>query len=101
MWTRNPELFWPRFVQYGRLHPHNKIPRIFQEAAYLFASMQHLAAVNTVPFRSDVKASYQQFMLQLQQMDGQPIEKARAALYPMFGHTYFYEYYFLKDITYF
>jgi len=101
MWTRNPELFWPRFVQYGRLHPHNKIPRIFQEAAYLFANMQHLAAVNTVPFRSDVKASYQQFMQQLQQMDGQPIEKVRAALYPMFGHTYYYEYYFLKDVTYF
>ena len=101
MWTRDPNLFWPRFAQYGRLNPHKKIPRIIQEAAYLFANMQHLAAVNTVPFRSDVKATYQQFMLQLQQMDGQPIEKARAALYPMFGHTYFYEYYFLKDITYF
>jgi hypothetical protein len=101
MWTRDPNLFWPRFVQYGRLNPNKKIPRIIQEAAYLFANMQHLAAVNTVPFRSDVKATYQQFMLQLQQMDGQPIERVRAALYPMFGHTYFYEYYFLKDITYF
>ena len=101
MWTRDPNLFWPRFAQYGRLNPNKKIPRIIQEAAYLFANMQHLAAVNTVPFRSDVKATYQQFMLQLQQMDGQPIERVRAALYPMFGHTYFYEYYFLKDITYF
>ena len=101
MWTRDPNLFWPRFAQYGRLNPNKKIPRIIQEAAYLFANMQHLAAVNTVPFRSDVKATYQQFMLKLQQMDGLPIERVRAALYPMFGHTYFYEYYFLKDITYF
>lgn len=101
MWTRDPNNFWPRFAQYGRLHPHDKVPRIFQEAAYLFGNMQHLSLVNTVPFRADVKASYQQFMQQLQQLDGQPIEKVRAALYPMFGHTYFYEYYFLKDITYF
>ena len=101
MWTRDPVFFWPRFVQYGHLHPHDKIPRIFQEAAYLFANLQHLAAVNTVPFNANVKASYQQFMQQLQQLDGQPIEQARAVLYPMFGHTYFYEYYFLKDITYF
>ena len=101
MWTRDPALFWPRFAQYGRLHPHDKVPRIFQEAAYLFANLQHLSAVNTVPFNANVKASYQQFMQQLQQLDGQPIEQARAALYPMFGHTYFYEYYFLKDITYF
>ena len=101
MWTRDPKLFWPRFIQYGRLHPHEKMPRIFLEAAYLFANMQHLAAVNTVPFRADVKATYQQFMSQLKQYDGQPIEQVRAALYPMFGHTYFFEYYFLKDITYF
>lgn len=101
MWTRDPDKFWPRFIQYGHLHPHDKVPRIFQEAAYLFGNMQHLDIVNKVPFDANVKSAYQQFMSQLQQLQGQPIEQVRAALYPVFGNTYFYEYYFLKDITYY
>ena len=99
MWTRNPDDFWDRFVQYARLHPHDKMPRIFQEAAYLFANMQH-KNVEGVPFNKNVKESYHAFMKLLKQYDGAPIEQARAALYPTFGNTYYFEYFFLKDLTY-
>ena len=101
LWTRNPDLFWPRFAQYGRLHPHDKVPRIYQEAALLFGNLQHLDIEKKLPFRSDIKSTYRHFMSELKRFDGRPIEEARAALYPMFGQTYFFEYYFLKDITYF
>ena len=54
-----------------------------------------------MPFRADIKSTYHHFMSELKRFDGRPIQEARAALYPMFGQTYFFEYYFLKDITYF
>ena len=101
LWTRNPDLFWPRFAQYGRLHPHDKIPRIYQEAALLFGNLQHLDIEKKLPFRADIKSTFHHFMSELKRYDGRPIEEARAALYPMFGQTYFFEYYFLNDITYF
>ena len=101
LWTRDPDLFWPRFAQYGRLHPHDKMPRIFQEAALLFGHLQHLDIEDKMPFRADIKSTYHHFMSELKRFDGRPIQEARAALYPMFGQTYFFEYYFLKDITYF
>jgi hypothetical protein len=33
--------------------------------------------------------------------EGQDARVLRGALYSRFGNTYFFEYYFLKDITYF
>ena len=100
LWKRDAKLFWPRFFQYAKLHPHDKIPRIFQEAAYLFGNLQHSDIIYKIPFNKNVKESYEAFSRQAQQMDGQPIEEVREALYPMFGNTYYFEYYFLKDITY-
>ena len=101
LWARDPELFWPRFIQYAKLHPKDAMPRIFQEAAYLFGNMQHLDIINKIPFRQEVKDNFVSFMQKLQQCEGMPIEQARALLYPSYGDTYFYEYFFLKDITYY
>jgi len=40
-------------------------------------------------------------MQQLKQFEGRPVNQIRNALYPNFGNTYYFEYFFLKDITYF
>lgn len=101
LWKRDPEHFWPRYFKYARLHPNNPIPRIYQEAAYLFANLQHPDMVDQLPFDARVKQSYEAFMRQMSMCNGLPIEEVHKALYPQFGNTYYYEYYFLKDITYY
>jgi hypothetical protein len=102
MWTRNPDDFWARFEHYVELHPTGYIPRIFQEAAYLFANMQQRNdIIEGMPFDENVKRSFNAFMSQMQQFRGASFQQLRGALYPTFGNTYYYEYFFLKDITYF
>ena len=100
MWTRNPEDFWYRLSHYAELHPHDHLPRIFQEAAYLFANLQQRDDIEEMPIDNSVRKSFRAFMSQMQQYRGAP-RQARSALYPTFGDTYYYEYFFLKDITYY
>lgn len=101
LWTRDPYYFWPRLSNYARLHLHDHLPRIIQEAAYLFAYMQHRSDIDMMPLDESVKKSFRDFMSQMQKYDGAPIQQVRMALYPAFGDTYYYEYFFLKDITYY
>ena len=101
MWTRNPNDFWDRLQQYSDLRPDNNLPRIFQEAGYLFANMQQRSDAEAMPFNEDVKKNFRAFMSKLQQYKGASIQQLRGALYPQFGNTYYYEYFFLKDITYY
>ena len=102
MWTRNPDLFWPRFEQYVKLHGEDKMPpRIFQEAAWLFANMQHQEGLDEWELEPGVKESLGSFMKLMQQYKKSPNESNRLYLYNYFGTTYYFEYFFLKDITYY
>jgi len=100
LWTRNPDDFWPRMAKYAQLHPRQKMPRIFLEAACLFGHMQQMDDIRNLPDKNVLK-NYDAFMKQLNQYKGRSLNEARTLLYPFFGNTYFYEYFFLKDITYF
>lgn len=102
MWTRNPDDFWDRFQQYVDLLPEGSVvPRIFQEAAYLFATMQQRSDREEMPLDENVKKNFRAFMGEMQQYRGPRARQMRSALYPSYGNTYYYEYFFLKDITYF
>lgn len=103
LWTRNPNDFWHRFAHYADMHPDNNFPRIFQEAAYLFANMQNRSDTEAMPLDEGVKKNFHAFMSQLKQYQSQgaSLPQLRALLESNFGNTYYYEYFFLKDITYF
>lgn len=101
LWTRNPAFFWPRFQQYVRLHPDGPLPRIFQEAAYLFAQLENRDFIDTLPIDDSVKASFQGFISDMQQYQQVNPSQVKNYLYPRYGNTYFFEFYFLRDITYF
>lgn len=101
MWTRNPEDFWNRFSHYVDLLPTDYIPRIYQEAAYLYGTMLEIPGLDAMPFDENVKENFRNFMGQLQRYKGAPAQQLRSLLYPGYSTTYFYEYFFLKDITYF
>ena len=96
LWQRDPKAFWLRFAHYARLHPKSPMPRIFQEAAYLFGKMENRPGLDRMPFDKGVKKSYDSFMKELKKYENRSADIGRVALYPFFGNTYFYEYYFLK-----
>ena len=99
LWTRNPDDFWPRMSRYAELHPEG-VPRIFMEAACLFGHMQNLDFIKDMP-NQDILRSFNDFMQQLEQNKDRSFAEIRKMLYPQFGNTYYFEYFFLKDITYF
>ena len=99
MWTKNPKLFWPRFTQYIRLHPNDDMPRIFQEAAYLFCKLQN-RPTDQLPFDKEVISEYEAISDKMRQYDGMDLEQVRNLLYPSFGHTYYYDYYLMNQLNY-
>ena len=101
MWTRSNADFWARFEQYLNLHPNNPVPRIFQEAAYLFGKMNNLSFTEELPIDSSVKENFRGFMQLMQQCQGRPSEQMKDYLRKRYGNTYYFEYFFLKDITYY
>lgn len=102
MWTRDPNSFWPRFDHYVQLNGEDKMPpRIFQEAAWLFANMQGMDGLDEWSLLPGVKERFASFMRQLQQYSKTRDAKIRAFLYQNYGNSYYFEYFFLKDITYY
>ena len=102
MWTRNPDLFWPRFEHYVQLNGEDKMPpRIFQEAAWLFANLQGQDGLDEWVLEPGVKERFNGFMKLLQQYKASPTPTNKAYLYNYFSSTYYFEFFFLRDITYY
>ena len=102
MWTRDPSRFWPRFDHYVQLNGEEKMPpRIFQEAAWLFANMEGQEGLDEWVLEPGVQETFSAFMHQLQQFRQSPSASGREYLLASFGNTYYFEYFFLKDITYY
>ncbi|MBR6980978.1 MAG: hypothetical protein IKH88_14245 [Prevotella sp.] len=102
MWTRDPNLFWPRFDHYVQLNGEDKMPpRIFQEAAWLFANMQGQEGLDEWVLQPGVKENLAAFMQLMQQFKQTPNASIKNQLFDRFGKTYYFEFFFLKDITYY
>ena len=101
MWTRNPDLFWPRFEHYIQLHGDGNVPRIFQEAAWLFANLQGQEGLDEWQLASGVRESFASFMRLLQQYKKAPSSSNRQYIHEYFGTTYYFDFFFLRDITYY
>jgi hypothetical protein len=50
--------------------------------------------IKSLPIDESVKKSYDAFMKEVAQYKGRPVDLGRVALYPFFGNTFFYNYYF-------
>lgn len=99
LWKKNSRQFWRRFATYLQLHKGEPIPRYYQEAACLYATTQPPAPIE-VPIDEGIQKSLQAFMQLLQQYDGMSLEQVRSALSPMYGDTYFFEYFLTDDLNY-
>ena len=101
LWTRDPNLFWPRFNRYVQLNEDGDWPRIFQEAAWLFANMEGMQGLDEWVLAPGVKESLQGFMSLMSQYRKAPSNALRQSLYDHYGTTYYFEFFFLRDITYY
>lgn len=99
LWTKNNYQFWPQFQKYIELHPGKPIPRYFLEAAYVYAQEDKMVPFK-FPIDKGMKNTYDEFMKQLPKYDDMDFKDVRSALYPMFGGTYFFEYYLMDDLKY-
>ena len=99
LWTKNSRQFWPRFMKYMSQHKGKPIPRYYQEAAYLYSVIEENSPFQ-VQVDDSIKKTYQQIDQMLQQYDDREFQEVRDALYPLFGDTYFFEYFLMDDIAY-
>ena len=90
--------FWRAFNQYARLHPDGKMPRYYQEAAYLYGNLEHTVDISQMPFDQSVVDTYQAFMQMAQQCQGMSNEQMQAAFRPRFGDTFYYNYFLMRDL---
>ena len=97
LWTKDIQTFWPHFFHYARLHPQDHMPRHYQEAAYLYGHLEHEVDISGMPFDEQVVQDYNGFMAMAQQYHGMKEEQLRPILYPRYGHTFYFEYFLIRN----
>lgn len=97
LWTKDIQEFWYHFSDYVKLHPNSRMPRYFQEAAYLYGMVQEQQTVLQMPFDQMIKLSFDNFMNAAQRFEGATPEVGREGL-KAFSDTYYYDYYLMKNL---
>ena len=100
LWAREPAFFWPRIEHYMELSG-GKAPRIFQEAIWLFGNLEGVEGMDEWTLEPGVKESFQGFMQMIQQYKKTPSNMLRNNIMARFGTTYYFEYFFLRNLTYY
>lgn len=100
MWTRESQYFWPRMEHYLELS-NGDAPRIFQEAVWLYGNLEGVEGMDEWTLEPGVKESFQAFMSMMQKMKQSPNPILKDNIMASFGDTYYFEYFFLKNITYY
>lgn len=88
--------FWERLLYYVDSNDFKTLPRSVQEAAFLYSSLEKRA--NSLPIDDKIKEGYDSFNRYVQ---SHPIRSMKESYYPYsqkFGKTYFYFYYFIRNL---
>ena len=97
LWKKDIGVFWPRFFNYAMLHKGERMPKHYQEAAYLYGHLEHNVDISQMPFDEDVVQNYNEFMELAQRCPGMSEEQMKPIFYPKFGKTYYYEYFLIRN----
>ena len=95
--------FWSNFFRYAKSHPKDRMPKHFQEAALLFGNLEPgKVDISNMPFEKPVTMKFKAFMEYAKQnaigddAERDPVIKQK--FYERFGDTYFYFYFFIRDV---
>ena len=101
MVQKDINLFWPRFFLYATLHSGEDMPTHYQEAAYLYGQLEP-DNVNTegMPFDQQIKDRYNSFQQVSQSLikQGMDVTAVGEAMKGAFGDTFYWFYFFCRDI---
>lgn len=97
MWTKDIQLFWPRFLDYASTLKDGRMPIHYQEAAYLYGNLEHEVDISRLPFDEQVKRDYEAFMDLANNATSTSEDEMRPIFYARFGHTFYYNYFFVHD----
>lgn len=97
LWTKDMTQFWYHLSDYVRLHPNARMPRYYQEAAYLYGKLQNRQDLDRIPFDTSVIQSFDHFMQAAEHYNNADVDVARKGL-KMFSHTFYYDYYLMNQL---
>lgn len=97
LWTKDIPTFWRCFMEYARTHVGPHMPTHLQEAVYLYGQLEKNVDTSNMPFDPEIKKTYDELMNAAQGYAHLGEEGMARALYPQFGQTYYYEYYFVRN----
>ena len=96
------QLFWPRFMQYALLNTDKDMPIHYQEAAYLYGKLEPESMdISHMPFDdSRIVRRYERFNQVAQPLvaNGMTTEQVGEAMKSTFGDTFWWFYFFCRDI---
>jgi len=97
LWSKDIATFWRLFFQYAQSHNDQHMPVHLQEAAYLYGHLENNVDISGMPFDESVKKTYDQFMAAAGRYKGMKEEQLKDILFPEFGHTFYYEYFLIRN----
>ncbi len=96
LWTKDSKEFWYHFNHY--VQQHSEVPLHYQEAAFLFGTLEERPDMDDAPFSPKVKDTFGHFAEQLSQYDGMDIEDGREMLREAFSNTFYYDYFLMSNL---
>ena len=100
--SQNIQYFWPSFFEYAHLHDGQPMPELLQQAVYLFLQLEPQSAPKTdFPFDKKVIDTYAQFNARAEALmrQGVPEESLGEAMQREFGRTYYWFYFFVRNLS--
>lgn len=98
--SKDIQRFWPRFFLYATLHRGEPMPKHYQEAAFLYGNLEHEVDISTMPFDKDVVDRYASFQQLSQSLiaQGMTVDQVGEAMKASYGDTFWWFYFFCRDI---
>ena len=93
--------FWNNFFRYANSHKEGRMPTHYQEAALLYGNLEKNVDISKMPFDKKVDARFKDFMRFAQKHAVENIErdpKVKQLFYERFGDTFWYFYFFIRDV---
>ena len=96
MLSKDVNAFWQALDNYYGINEPEKLPRYYQQAAYLFSVLQGSGIADNLPIDDEVRRQYDSFATYMTTHQGS-VNELREASYKRFGKTYFYFYFFVDN----
>ncbi len=90
--------FWQRFIKLLPTFKDGKIPTHYQEAALLLAAFNANLDLSGLPIDKNIQTKFNQLVEASEKNSKLGEDYNRNALYPQYGNTYWYYYFFVKGL---